>query len=500
MRRLPRGCAATLVAITAVVSAISLARTPPRGGLQFSSSLGGVPISSSLQPIAWPPPHALDTTSGQPLLFSTTASTGIGRLPCLRTWLNLSHLARRDISVSAWTQPRRAAQAEFTLARGREAEFTASQSVRSRDLTLEAFWARATDASAELVYHSAPVTSWGDASLAAEVEGALDLLAIADAPSDVSAAEWPSSSGPIAWMGSAGVVATPHYDKSLNLVLQVTGRKRWLLWPPEEIDRGALCMHPSAHPSRRQVRTPLLDAPAAARAASPAIEATIQPGQILYVPPFWTHAVEALTPALSLSVLSPSWTEAVGARLTWPGLPFGRVAAAPAERAAAVAWYLRALLPIASPLMGTAPAPSVRDFAHHLHAARYAHPSDGQAAAAVEAGLEAPNRDDGDATWRGAACVALRQEVWPSAGGSLPTHAELMAAAQQVAEHAATSEASDATRGRARRLPAAVVRTLLSDYIESIAVWAVGERDVGALLRELGECRALAGEVAKSKE
>ena len=482
-------------AVVAILLAILLAVIPPP-----RSSPHGVPISASLQPVAWPP-SSLETTSSLPLLFSTTSSDAIGRLPCLRSWSNFSHLARRSVRFTAWTQPRRAARAEFTLARGREAEFAASQIVQTTNLTMEEFWVRATaDSAGELVYHSAPVSSWEDAALTEEVDGALDLLAVNDAPSDTNADEWPASSGPIAWMGSAGVVATPHYDKSLNLVLQVAGSKRWMLWAPDQLDTGALLMHPTAHPSRRQVRTPLLGPSAASRLSeSPAIEATVHPGQLLFVPPFWTHAVEALTPSLSLSVLSPSWTEAVGSRLTWPGLPFGRVGSAGVEqRVAAVVWYLRALLPAMAPLMqpvADASPPSVSTYAERLHAARHASLHTigsglAEADAATTASTTVASDDDRHA-WRGAGCATLQQAAWPEAGGPLPTHAELTAAVEQVVRHASRSEDTRTSDGRtsSKRLPRPVVRALMSDYVESVAAWAVGVDGVGALLRELGRCQ-----------
>ena len=490
--------------IVAVIAWVRVARSVE----EHVSALSGVPISSSLEPIdKWPPAKPLLTTGehARPLLFSSLRSAeAVASLPCLRTWLNISHLSRRDVSVMAWTQPQHAAgeRAEFTLARGREAEFAASKRVGKRDLTLAEFWEIAADmASDELVYHSSPVSSWGDASLTAEADGALAAMSIHDSPSDISDDSWPLPSGPIAWMGSAGVVATAHYDKSLNVVLQVLGTKRWLLWPPEQLDVPPLLMHPSGHPSRRQVRTQILEAAAASHtddpadgiahrfARSPAVAATLSPGQLLYVPPYWTHAVESLTPALSLSVLSPSWSEAAGARIAWPALPFGRIpdgAAGRKARVAGVALYLRALLPDLWPYMdmasvdgmdaGSASA-AVVAFASHAYEARHAelHPT-----AAEE--IEAEAEDD----WRSMGCAALREAGWPADGGALPTHGELTAAVDQVVRHAARGE--ERADGGPRHLAPAVVRTLMSDYVEQLAGWAVGDALVGELLRVWSRC------------
>jgi hypothetical protein len=56
----------------------------------------------------------------------------------------------------------------------------------------------------------------------------------------------------------------------------------------------------------------------------------LEPGDVLYIPPFWWHRIETLGAAesqatgtaLSLSVVSPSAEEAVLARALWHPLPF----------------------------------------------------------------------------------------------------------------------------------------------------------------------------------
>ena len=86
--------------------------------------------------------------------------------------------------------------------------------------------------------------------------------------------------------------------------------------------------------------------------ASDGVEVLLEPGDTLYIPPFWWHRIETLTPAaagwdgrgagsssgsgggsgkgsgkgsgagLSLSVVSPSGEEALLAAATWVALPF----------------------------------------------------------------------------------------------------------------------------------------------------------------------------------
>jgi len=60
----------------------------------------------------------------------------------------------------------------------------------------------------------------------------------------------------------------------------------------------------------------------------------LDPGDVLYIPPFWWHRIETLSPsegqskeegtgvALSMSVVSPSAEEAVLAQALWHPLPF----------------------------------------------------------------------------------------------------------------------------------------------------------------------------------
>ena len=146
----------------------------------------------------------------------------------------------------------------------------------------------------------------------------------------------------IVWLGNKGVTAQTHYDRSFNMFVQVIGSKSFYLFPPsgtgslfgpyydDEDDNNFCYLHPSYSGSRRQCRYtfPLIDnhdhhtcgnnssnnnecssrAPSAA--APSAMLATLQPGELLYVPPFYFHTVVSLSPqTLSYSVLSPSSEE-----------------------------------------------------------------------------------------------------------------------------------------------------------------------------------------------
>ena len=104
------------------------------------------------------------------------------------------------------------------------------------------------------------------------------------------------------WFSSAGVAMHTHLDADHNFFLQVSGRKRWRLFPTR--DHAALRPFPRTHPlwhkAQRRPPAPELEAPL----ASP-IVVDVGPGDVLYVPPYTWHSVETLTPSISLS----SWSD-----------------------------------------------------------------------------------------------------------------------------------------------------------------------------------------------
>ncbi|KAM9710610.1 HSPB1-associated protein 1 homolog [Menidia menidia] len=111
------------------------------------------------------------------------------------------------------------------------------------------------------------------------------------------------------WMGTQGANTPCHMDSyGCNLVLQVQGRKRWHLFPPED----ASGLYPTRIPyeessvfSRVDVLRPDLSRfPAFQRANAHLV--TLQPGQVLFVPRHWWHYVESVDP---VTVSINSWIE-----------------------------------------------------------------------------------------------------------------------------------------------------------------------------------------------
>ncbi|XP_007227984.3 HSPB1-associated protein 1 homolog isoform X3 [Astyanax mexicanus] len=111
------------------------------------------------------------------------------------------------------------------------------------------------------------------------------------------------------WIGTNGANTPCHLDTyGYNLVFQIQGRKRWHLFPPDDAD----CLYPTRIPyeessvfSRVSIIKPdLCQFPAFRRAR--AHVATLQPGQVLFVPRHWWHYVESVDP---VTVSVNSWMD-----------------------------------------------------------------------------------------------------------------------------------------------------------------------------------------------
>lgn len=117
-------------------------------------------------------------------------------------------------------------------------------------------------------------------------------------------------SEPVFWFGPEGSISPLHFDRADNLFVQLMGRKRWILFAPEErhalhadehilceINGSKRCMngfspvdaeHPdlTLYPRFRQAR---------------AMAVTLEAGDALYIPPRWWHHVAGLEVNISIS-------------------------------------------------------------------------------------------------------------------------------------------------------------------------------------------------------
>lgn len=103
---------------------------------------------------------------------------------------------------------------------------------------------------------------------------------------------------PRIWLGNRVRVA-PHFDLQENIGVVVMGTRRFTLFPPEQLPNmymGPLELTPAGTPvSIVDIANPDLDRfPLYAEAAKHAQAATLEPGDGIYIPFHWWHAVDSL--------------------------------------------------------------------------------------------------------------------------------------------------------------------------------------------------------------
>jgi uncharacterized protein YqkB len=106
------------------------------------------------------------------------------------------------------------------------------------------------------------------------------------------------------WIGGKGCKTPLHFDRRDNLLVQVKGRKHITLFPPEQ----SCNLYPALgdvleHCSRLNVFEPDLSTyPLFAEAELHKAELTLEPGDTLFIPVLWWHAVESLESSISVNV------------------------------------------------------------------------------------------------------------------------------------------------------------------------------------------------------
>jgi hypothetical protein len=105
---------------------------------------------------------------------------------------------------------------------------------------------------------------------------------------------------PRAWIGNKVQVAT-HFDLMENIGVVVAGRRRFTLFPPEQLPNlyvGPFELTPAGTPvSMVDLGNPDLDRfPRFAEAMAHAQRTLLEPGDVIYIPFHWWHAVDSLEP------------------------------------------------------------------------------------------------------------------------------------------------------------------------------------------------------------
>ncbi|PDH67125.1 MAG: transcriptional regulator [Sphingomonadaceae bacterium MED-G03] len=118
----------------------------------------------------------------------------------------------------------------------------------------------------------------------------------------------PSTARPRLWVGNASTVAC-HYDGFDNLAIAVAGQRRFTLYPPDAI--GDLYIGPIDHtlsgqPVSLAAGTSGMEEcyPRFKAANARVLQVELEPGDALYLPKLWWHAVEARS---SINILANYW-------------------------------------------------------------------------------------------------------------------------------------------------------------------------------------------------
>jgi hypothetical protein len=123
------------------------------------------------------------------------------------------------------------------------------------------------------------------------------------------------------WIGNRTCIA-PHFDNTENIACVVGGRRRFTVFPPEQIANlyvGPLDLTPAGQPvSLVDVRKPdLVRFPRFAAALEVAEVAELEPGDAIYIPALWWHNVEALE---DFNVLVNYWWREVAGYFESPSM------------------------------------------------------------------------------------------------------------------------------------------------------------------------------------
>lgn len=130
----------------------------------------------------------------------------------------------------------------------------------------------------------------------------------------------PPDTQPGIWIGTQITVAA-HFDESKNIAVVAAGRRRFTLFPPEQVANlyvGRLDFTPAGQPiSLANPSDPDFERhPRYRQALDAALEVELGPGDAIYIPTPWWHHVESVEP---LNVLVNYWWD--GARAA-SALPF----------------------------------------------------------------------------------------------------------------------------------------------------------------------------------
>jgi lysine-specific demethylase 8 len=104
------------------------------------------------------------------------------------------------------------------------------------------------------------------------------------------------------WMSGAGNVTPIHYDLSENILVQIAGEKRVLLWDPRQYPLLYLNPLGTRHDRQSRISVYRPDPTSFPRFVdAKALECILRPGEMLYIPAFWMHYVYTIKFSVSVN-------------------------------------------------------------------------------------------------------------------------------------------------------------------------------------------------------
>lgn len=104
------------------------------------------------------------------------------------------------------------------------------------------------------------------------------------------------------WVGPGGNTSQLHYDANNNFLMQLHGSKKIVLYHPMDFYNlyPNSCFSMAAHCSKAIDASDVKKYPKIAKAV--AMEATIGPGEMLFIPTYWWHLVHSVDMAISVNM------------------------------------------------------------------------------------------------------------------------------------------------------------------------------------------------------
>ena len=113
------------------------------------------------------------------------------------------------------------------------------------------------------------------------------------------------------WLGKTGLKTYLHFDSTHNFFIQLQGRKRFFLFPPNSTLYAYPVLHPHSSHSQVNLTRPrdslfYTQFPQINNTLKNILIVDVERGDVLYIPPFWWHEVETLADSVSVNVWSES--------------------------------------------------------------------------------------------------------------------------------------------------------------------------------------------------